>query len=566
MRSLSLANSSWMRFKAVAALMALAVVVTGLGLAPSGTAVAATTLTPTSTILPVRQCAKLVKDFALPGTTAHVTAATLVASSASTPEHCDVRGYIEPAVQFQLRLPTTTYTGRYLQYGCGGFCGVVLTPPFPDCGGPQPSDMAVAATDDGHVGYGVIPQDDGKWAADNQAARDDWAYRAPHVLSLGSKQIIAFYYGAPPTRSYFTGCSNGGREALLLVQRYPNDFDGVIAAAPADYFSPLVVYQAWLARSNIAADGTPIITSAKLPALHDAVVAACDRLDGLVDGQIDDPRACRFDPVAVQCPTGRDQASCLTPAQVDAARKLYAGPTDPDGQRLYPGGQPRGSELAWYPWLIPAPELLDSSIAFDLADNYLRYVGYPIGTPHSSLAEFAFTVPEFDRLTPEGVKINAMSLDLREFQRSGGKLLLWHGWADEGIPPVGTLDYYQRLQQRSGGLQKTQEWARLFMVPTIYHCGLGYRLTEFNPFRELVDWVERGKAPERVIANQRDAQGSVVRSRPVFPYPLHAKYDGTGSIDDASNFVPEQPSTPPHDTIPWVGTDLYAKPGPVAPG
>jgi feruloyl esterase len=543
-------------------LTTLTIAMTGVGLAPSGVA-AASTSAPASAIRPVRQCAELVQDFDLPGTAAHVTAATVVAAGGGQPEHCDVRGYIEPAVQFQLRLPTTTYTGRYLQYGCGGFCGVVFPPAFPDCGGPQPADMAVAATDDGHVGHGVIPQDDGTWAANNQAARDDWAYRAPHVVSLGAKQIIAFYYGAPPTRSYFTGCSNGGREALLLAQRYPNDFDGIVAAAPAQYLSPLLLYQAWLARSNTAADGTPIITSAKLPALHDAVVAACDRLDGLADGQIDDPRACRFDPVAVRCPTGVDQASCLTPAQVGAARKLYAGPTDPHGRRLYPGGQPRGSELAWYPWLIPAPELGDS-IAGELADDYLRYVGYPIGTPHSSLAEFAFTVPEFDRLTPEGVKSNAMSLDLRQFRRSGGKLIIWQGWADEGIPPVGTLDYYQRLQQRSGGLRKTQEWARLFMVPTMHHCVGGYRLTEFNPFRELVGWVEHGKAPNRVIANQRDAQGTVVRSRPVFPYPSQAKYDGTGSIDDASNFVPKPPRTPPHDTIPWVGTDLYAKPGPVA--
>jgi feruloyl esterase len=254
----------------------------------------------------------------------------------------------------------------------------------------------------------------------------------------------------------------------------------------------------------------------------------------------------------------------LTPAQVEAARKLYAGPTDSRGRRLYPGWQPFGSELAWSAWIVPIPGL-GESIALQLADNYLKYLGYPIGTPHSSLAELTFTVRELDRLTPEGVKHNAMSLDLREFRRMGGKLIIWHGWADQGIPPVGTLDYYQRLSERSGGLRKTQEWARLFMVPTLYHCGDGYRLAELNAFGALVGWVERGTAPERIIANQRDANGGIVRSRPVFPYPLQAKYDGTGSIDDASNFVAKPPRLPLHDTIPWVGTDLFAKPGPVAP-
>ena len=547
-----------MRFGILSVLTALTIAMTGVGLAP-GEAAAATT----STIKPARPCAQLVKDFDLPEAVTHITTATVVAAGAGEPEHCDVRGYVEPAVTFQLRLPTATYTGRYLQYGCGGFCGVLSTPAFPDCGGPEPGDMAVAATDDGHVGRGAAPLNEGSWAANSQAARNDWSYRAPHVLSLAAKRIIAFYYGSPPTRSYFTGCSNGGREALLLAQRHPDDFDGIVAGAPANALSPTVVYQAWLARTNTAEDGTPIITSAKLPALHDAAVAACDRLDGLVDGQIDDPRPCRFDPAAVQCATGAEAPSCLTPAQADAARKLYAGPTDAHGRRLYPGWQTRGSELAWDGWVV-APEP-GASVAGMLADNYLRYMGYPVGTPHSSLAEFAFTVREFDRLTPEGVKANAMSLDLGGFRRSGGKLVIWHGWGDQGIPAVGTLDYYQRLWQRAGGLRKTQEWARLFMVPTMSHCGGGYRLTEFDPFGALVGWVERGKAPERIIADQRGADGGVVRSRPVFPYPLQAKYDGTGSIDDAGNFVPGPPPGPLNDTIPWVGTDLYTRPGPVSP-
>jgi len=536
----------------------------GLTLVPGGAA--AEPAVTGSVIQPVVPCEQLVRSFGISGARTRVTSATPVAEkkpeaeTKGEPAHCDVRGVIEPAVQFQLRLPTTTYTGRYLQYGCGGLCGVISPTPFPNCG-PGAGDAAVAATDDGHVGFVVV---NGRWAANNQAARNDWSYRAPHVLSLASKHIIQTFYGAPPRHSYFSSCSNGGREALLLAQRYPNDFDGIIAGTPgAASIAPLLgVYHTWLTRSNTGPDGAFIIKPEKLPALHAAVVAACDRLDGLVDGQIDDPRACRFDPGTVQCAPRTDAPTCLTPAQVEAARKLYAGPTDAHGHRLYPGGQSPGSELAWNVWVVSG--LPGFSAAWLLADNYLRYVGYPIGKKHSSLAEFQFTLGEFHRLQEEGVKSNAMSLDLREFQRSGGKLILWHGWGDPAIPPTSTLDYYQRLWQQSGGLRETQEWARLFMVPTMHHCqDGGYRLQAFDPVPELVAWVERGQAPERILATGTNPE-SQPRSRPVFPYPLRAQYDGNGSIDDASNFVPAQPPAPPRDTIDWVGTYLHDIPGPRA--
>jgi hypothetical protein len=559
MRFMTTGRSSSRR-KVLSACLAGLVAVAGLGLAPYAAAGA------TSGIQPVRQCAELVGDYAIEGAAAHVTSATGPVGAA--PAYCDVRGQVDPAVQFQLKLPTTTYTGRYVQYGCQGLCGDLSPAPFPACAGPDGGDSAVSVTDDGHMGQSDNPFTrimDGSWAANNQAARNDFFYRAPHVLSVAAKRIIAAYYGSPPRRSYFNGCSTGGREGLLLAQRYPHDFDGIIAGDPANIMGPVLgLYFTWLAKTNTDHNGAPILTIAKLPALHDAALAACDRLDGLVDGQIDDPPGCHFDPVTIQCPAGTDQPGCLTPAQVTSARRLYHGPTDAHGRRLYPGWEPRGSELAWDGSIIPDPVF--GSIAL-LPDNYLRYVGYPIGTPHSSLADFEFTVDELNRLAPEGVKGNAMSLDLSAFRRAGGKLIIWHGWADQSIPPAGTLDYYQRLWQHNRGLRETQDWARLFMVPTVYHCafGGGYRLTEFDPFRALVSWVEHGKAPSRIIARQRDSQNNIIRSRPVFPYPQRAKYDGTGSIDDASNFVPTQPPTPPHDIIRWAGSDLYAMPGPVAP-
>jgi feruloyl esterase len=299
--------------------------------------------------------------------------------------------------------------------------------------------------------------------------------------------------------------------------------------------------------------GTPVFSTAALTTLHNAVLGACDGLDGLVDGQIEDPRACRYDPVAVQCP---GTADCLTPAQVATARTLYEGPKDDHGRRLYPGWESRGSELAWDGLSFLAP----------LPDNYLRYVGYPIGAPHSSVAEFRFTVDELNRLTAEGRKGNALSLDLSAFRRAGGKLILWHGFDDQSIPAVGTLDYYGRLVRRNGGLRETQRFARTFLVPTAYHCFTGgYSLNEFDALPALVDWVEHGAAPDRIIANRRAADGSVTRTRPVFPYPLRAAYDGSGSVDDAANFVPAPPLvSPAHDVIDWAGSYLHDVPGPVA--
>ncbi|WP_037311990.1 tannase/feruloyl esterase family alpha/beta hydrolase [Amycolatopsis orientalis] len=519
-----------------------------------------------TTFRPVRTCADLVRTYDLPGAVTHVETATVVPATATEPENCDVRGHVEPAVRFQLRLPTKTYAGRYLQFGCGGFCGMVNTPPFADCGLPHGGDVAVAATDDGHVGKTPSVFDDGKWAENDQAARDDFAFRAPHVVSKASKRVIAAFYGAPPKKSYFSGCSDGGREALLLAQRYPHDFDGIVAGAPAGYWGPLLgVYQTWLARVNTGADGKPILTADKLPALHTAALSSCDRSDGLTDGAIDDPRTCRFDPATIACPPGTDNAGCLTPAQVEATKKIYAPPADEHGRKLYPGGQTVGSELSWYGWIIPAPEFGGVPVAQALADNYLKYMAYPIGTPHSSVEKFAFTAREFDRLTPEGVRSNAMSPDLGEFRRSGGKLVIWHGWADQAIPAAGSVDYYQRLARANGGLAATSNWARLFMVPGLYHCATGDKLTEYDPLKELVSWVERGVAPDRTIATGRDADGKVFRTRPVFPYPLQAKYDGTGSVDDAANFVPVPPSRPSHDIVNWAGNDLYGKVGPVAP-
>ncbi|MFD5824745.1 tannase/feruloyl esterase family alpha/beta hydrolase [Lentzea sp. NPDC060358] len=487
---------------------------------------------------PVRSCADLVRSFDVPDARTRVASAVVVAG---TPEFCDVRGTIEPGIGFQLKLPTRSYAGRYVQYGCGGFCGIIDDPGFPSGCGPAFGDAAVAATDDGH---GVTPPGNGfdtTWAIGDQKARDDYFFRAPHALSKVSKHIISVFYGKAPARSYFSGCSNGGREGLLLAQRYPHDFDGIVVAAPGNHYSALIGYQAWIARNTIPND--------KIFVLHDAVMAACDGLDGLVDGQLDDPRLCSFDPGTL--------APRLTPDEIDRVRRLYAGPAD-RGVRLYPGRQPHGSELAWTFWLNPSPEI-GQAISAGLADNALKNLVYPIGQPGSSLESFEFTARELHRVAVEAGKADALSLDYREFRRAGGKLVLWHGAGDQGIPFEGTLDYWQRL---TGG--RTPDWARLFVVPSMWHCEGGDALTEFDPLGQLVSWVEGGTAPFRVVATGRDQEGAVVRTRPVFPYPLRARYTGSGSVDDAANFVAAA-GFGFDDRIRWAGEDLYHRPGPVAP-
>ncbi len=490
------------------------------------------------------RCAGLV------GMAAVVTDATLVDASDTEGEHCDVRGLVAPNVRFHLKLPTD-YSGRYLQLGCGGFCGELVEPTLRPCV-TAPGDMAVATTDDGHTGTGDVPSVDADWARDDRAARDDWQFRAPHVVSRAAKDVIARYYGAPPTYSYFSGCSNGGREALLLAQRYPDDFDGIAAGAPANQLSALIVHQAWLARANTDVHGDPILTADKLPGLHAAVLARCDHLDGLVDGQLDDPRDCDFDPAALLCPAGGK--ACLTPAQVDTVRKLYDGPRTPEGRRLYPAGQPRGSELAWNRWIVPTD---DGALAARLADNYLRHFA---GARPTTLADFRFTAAEFHRLSAEGVRGNAMSLDLTGFHRAGGKLLMWHGWGDEAIPAAGLLDYHARLAARHP--QGLADWVRVFMVPSLHHCGRGDTLTSFDPLPDLIRWTEHGTAPDRITAHGHAPDGTP-RTRPVFPYPLRAKYDGTGSTDDAANFTPVPPPVPRKDAVDWLGTHLHGLPGPV---
>jgi feruloyl esterase len=340
---------------------------------------------------------------------------------------CDVKGLLAPKTRFEIELPTATWHGQYVQEGCSALCGSVQLSSYPDAGITCPAvdngELALATDDEGHAGSPT----DGSWARDSLLLRVVFGLTSEHSLARMSKAIITAYYGRPASFTYYDGCSTGGREALILAQRYPGDFNGIIAGAPTGNLAPLALFNAWMVRSNTAPNGHQILTAEKIPALHAAVVHACGNTDGIIA----DPRHCGFDPASIQCRHGKDADTCLTRAQVQAVRMFYRGPTDKQGRSLYNGGEPYGSELGWpgafvEPVTDTAPaDLMDAALAL----NYLKYMAFvPNPSDSFTLADVKFTDAEFRKLNRLGDAIyNANSPDLRAFAAHGGKLILYHG-------------------------------------------------------------------------------------------------------------------------------------------
>jgi feruloyl esterase len=463
--------------------------------------------------------------------------------------YCRVEGYIAPQIHFAVHLPTAGWNQRYLQNGCGGYCGTLASPDNVDsaagCVPVVDGAFVRSSTDGGHT----APFDDGMWAVDNPQAQVDLGYRAAHELAVASKRIIAAFYGQGPRHSYFTGCSDGGREGLMEAQRYPEDFDGIIAGAPANIWSALNgIFQPWVIAANTAPDGSYIVTPEKVPVLHRAAIEACDRIDGLEDGIIADPRACQFDPSVVECPSGADRPDCLTAAQVAAARKIYAVPAASDGRALYPGSMPVGSESPWADGITaPAGQ---RAIAEGYA-SYRRYLDRNVALD-SSMRDWQIDAATLAELKASlGTIYDSTDPDLTEFRERGGKLILWHGWADQAIPPHGTLAYWHAIGEAVGGAAERDAFVRLYMIPGFYHC-FGGDFDRFDFVTHLMNWVEREAAPEEVIA-WTEKDGAVARSRPLYPYPAVARYDGSGDIDDAANFARMSPAENFTAAYDWAG-------------
>jgi hypothetical protein len=487
-----------------------------------------------------------------------------VAAASGNPEYCDVKGMIAPQTHFEMKLPVSTWQGRYLQNGCGGYCGTVSNQTFPACDAQLGGDFAMATDDEGHTtssGLGGA----GLFAFNSQKLRNEYGYESEHALAVVAKTIIGDYYGQSPNYSYYDGCSDGGREAMEVAERYPTDFNGIIAGAPEIIAGPLnAELQTWDYRVNTDANGNAILTSAKLTALHDAVISACAGDDGVSgDGIITDPRNCHFDVSSLRCPAGIDSAGCLTPAQVTVADELYQGPVDPQGRHLYPGGFALGSESSWGGFQLPAAPFgatVSSKTALvygGLSLPYLRYQYLPPGQLGPDPDEWSFSDRTFRSLFPVANTYDAMDTNLSAFRRHGGRLIIWQGWADQAIPVFGTIDYYDTLAHRMGGLSATQQFARMFLFPTVGHCGGGYASSSFDLVYPMVQWVENGSAPSQITAT--DTVNSTTLTRPVYPYPLVPKYNGSGSTADASSFHPVV-SPHAHDYSQWIGNGLFYQP------
>jgi feruloyl esterase len=510
------------------------------------TAGAATAATPV--ILPIRPCGDLTSERLLSSAGVRVRFFSARLSDFTGAEYCHVIGEIGTDFYFDLRLPRSTYQGQYVQEGCGGFCGF-LSPYVPlaadHCPAVTGNTLALAVDNEGHV---TTSNTDARWAANDAKSRLIFGSTSEHQLALVAKTLIADYYGRGPDYSYFDGCSDGGREALIEAQRYPHDFNGILAGAPANIQSELLGEVAsWNIRVNTGPGGREILTSEKLPALHAAVVRAC----GQGRGYVLDPRTCNFSPSSIEC-HGRSTNSCLTAAQVRVVVSLYRGPTDPAGQSLYPGGEPYGSELGWSAWFVKPSGDQDwpqDTLTYRFAINFLRYLAYRTDPPSSySLSQFRFSYSSYQKLTALSELYDATDPDLSSFAADGGRLMIYQGWADEAIPPFGTVAYYKAVVDAAGGYQASQAFSRLYMIPAQYHCLAGGdpALAGADLLTPLIDWVQHGAPPGALSFNlaskktprNRTTGGGSLSVAPLDPLAslpsgsngLNANYDWVGSF------------------------------------
>lgn len=477
-----------------------------------------------------------------------VMEAKLIEAKDGLPAHCAAQGYVTPNVGIELLLPEN-WNGKFIEVGCGGFCGVIATS-FGACNDALSKGYACIASDQGH--RGTVP--DAKWAYNNLQAEVDYAYRATHVAALAGKAIAERYYSTAPRKSYFMGCSGGGRQALVAAQRFPFDFDGIVAMDPGLNLSSIFVNLLWNALAVRTTDGKSIFTEKDVNVLHDAVVARCDLNDGIKDGLIGDPRACRFDPAELSCQNGKQ--ACLTPTQVEAAKKVYAGATTSAGEKITHGGAMLGSEVGGIFGIsafLPGPQPL-STLPF--AADFFRYMGFsPDPGPHWQAKDFDFD-RDYKRLGMMEALYASTDPDLRRFKARGGKLILTQGWHDGGSPLVGgSIDYYETVEKTMGGRASTTDFFRLFMVPGRNHCGGGEGAWAIDHLAYLDAWVERDQAPDSLIgAHPKEEKAANVRfplppegvafSRPVYPYPAYAHYKGKGDPNTATSFEPRNPAAP----------------------
>ncbi len=505
--------------------------------------------------------------------------------------YCALTGTIDSNVGFEVLLPVTTWRQRYLQVGCGGLCGSIgLNAPQTTGYAPlEDGDFVVASQDEGHSGQSTA------WST-NGAQRVDFAYLSDHLLSEVSKGLAAQYYGLSPKYSYFDGCSQGGHQALTEVQRYPKDFNGVLAGSPASIMTELnSVFHEY--ENDAALDSTrtnSIIDEPMATLVYNAALKLCDPTTGLML----DYRACeqKFNLESLLCAPGFTQnpntPSCLTQAQITAFKEVYAGPVDPQGQHLFPGGYPLGSE----PDFTNGTSVLVPNTLPALAGNagFITewYQYFALGTPAvgtnlgaNAVLDEQFTKASFDQIEKLAPFWDATNPNIGSFERDGGKLILWAGEADYSIPTVSSLSYYQAVVRANGGINSTQQFARYYLLPSVGHCGdtsADAGADTYNGLGAVVQWTELHQAPNALVASKYAPAAStggggppggapaasdltdtipalgapntnaVQRTLPIYPYPEFPAYNGSGNIDSASSYH-GQVSQAVQQPTPWLG-------------
>jgi hypothetical protein len=520
-------------------------------------------------VKPVMACADLLKlDFSyLKEAPTKLNSATVVSDGAPSP-YCLVSGYAAPGVSFQLRLPTEHWTQRLLMNGCGGYCGDLLSLPI---GAPSASagcvlaasgELVVASHNGGHVGatdktHFLRSISDGAWAGGDPNALVDFFYRSNRKATVAVKAIVAAFYGQPARYSYFDGCSSGGRAGLHVAQRYPDDYDGIVAGAPTiDNTAENTFVHGWNVRINEAPDGTSILTADKIQALAKAVLEACADNSGMIQ----DPRACHFDASSIVC-KGPDSPDCLSGDQARIANLIWRGPMDEKGLLLAPGGMPFGSELAWAGSMaLPKGTKFSPDTSVDFAFSY-DFPNFMSGWRRTGItnANLQFTAEEFWRLNAMHGLNDPTNPDLRAFAAHGGKLIIWQGWADSGTSPFGTLNYYAAVKKLMGS-DSVPNFMTLYMIPGMYHCGGGPAAATLDMLSPLMAWVEDKVQPGEQIVSYRaggEAASPVVRTRPVLPYPATEAYSGTGDPNSASSYAAASPVAGVSDELQWAGSKHY---------
>jgi Tannase and feruloyl esterase len=498
-----------------------------------------------TTTLHAADCDSL-KQLSLPDTTItlaeQVTSGDLSGPGIDKPLHdlppfCRVTGILHPTadseIRFEVWLPEKDWNQRLLGVGNGGFAGSIW---YSQLAGNLKRGFATAGSDAGHQAEG----EDASWAFGHPEKIKDFGWRAVHLTAERAKDVIKAYYGKTASKAYFDSCSDGGREALMEAQRFPEDYDGILAGAPANAWSHMLTSGVGLAQSTIG-DPRGYISSYKLPAIQKAALAACDASDGVKDGFLNDPEKCHFDPAVLLC-KGADSLDCLTQPQVNSLKAYYAGTS------LFPG-YAMGDEDSWGSWVVGQGPGSGSGLQY--VQNYFRYMVTEDPKWNTLTADVSASLEQATQKT--AAALDSTNPDLSRFRARGGKLIMYHGWNDPAISPWNSIAYYKQVQ-KTVGEKETAGFMQLYMVPGMEHCAGGpgpaafgqlgiatSGVPKYGAFDALVDWVEKDVPSEKIIATKFSSDSKVLMTRPLCPYPQLAKYKGTGDTNDAANFVCSKP-------------------------